>query len=442
MLGFKTTLDSVQDVKSYLESQGVLTYYDSYINGKNIQVPEKDSIFRTPVGQVYGPYLDGGSFSLAKVVGVRTQPDTVKIRHILVATTQRDPQTGQSYPVRDSATAYKLIDSIQTAIRNGSNFDTVAARLSDDPGSKDKGGVYEGVTSGSMVPEFNEFIFSKPTGSKGIVKTDFGYHYIEILSQKGNSPAYKIAYLSQPIEASQETDANASNEATLFAGNSRNRKDFDENAEKLKSKGINKSFAQDIKPTDFQVMGLGASRSFVKAIYDADLGDVLEPERVGENYVVAMVTEINKKGTQSVARARIMVEPVLRNHKKAEQIRKKIGAISTLEAAATALGGKAIETVDSLRMSGSQSNIVSIEPRVIGAAFNPNNRGKVVPEAIEGRSAVYVVRVDNVAATAVADANVAEQRKTRYQEAKMRGSYPQGVLVQAADIKDSRSKIF
>lgn len=442
MLGFKTTLDSVQDVKSYLESQGVLTYYDSYINGKNIQVPEKDSIFRTPVGQVYGPYLDGGSFSLAKIVGVRTQPDTVKIRHILVATTQRDPQTGQSYPVRDSATAYKLIDSIQTAIRNGSNFDTVAARLSDDPGSKDKGGVYEGVTSGSMVPEFNEFIFSKPTGSKGIVKTDFGYHYIEILSQKGNSPAYKIAYLSQPIEASQETDANASNEATLFAGNSRNRKDFDENAEKLKSKGINKSFAQDIKPTDFQVMGLGASRSFVKAIYDADLGDVLEPERVGENYVVAMVTEINKKGTQSVSRARIMVEPILRNHKKAEQIRKKIGTISTLEAAATALGGKAVETVDSLRMSGSQSNIVSIEPRVIGAAFNPNNRGKVVPEAIEGRSAVYVVRVDNVAATAVADANVAEQRKTRYQEAKMRGSYPQGVLVQAADIKDSRSKIF
>src|SRR5690606_23857064 len=169
MLGFKTTLDSVQDVKSYLESQGVLTYYDSYINGKNLQVPEKDSIFRTQVGQVYGPYLDGGSFSLAKIVGVRTQPDTVKIRHILVATTQRDPQTGQSYPVRDSATAYKLICSIQTAIRNASNLETVAARHSDDPESKDKGAVYEGVTAGSMVPAFNEFIFSKPTGSKGIV---------------------------------------------------------------------------------------------------------------------------------------------------------------------------------------------------------------------------------------------------------------------------------
>ena len=36
-----------------------------------------------------------------------------------------------------------------------------------------------------MVPEFNDFIFGNPVGSKGIVKTEFGYHYIEILSQKG-----------------------------------------------------------------------------------------------------------------------------------------------------------------------------------------------------------------------------------------------------------------
>lgn len=442
LLSLKPAMDSVQDMKQFLESQGVTNYYDSYINGKHIQVPQKDSIFNTPAGSVYGPYIDGNSFSMAKVIGVRTQPDTVKVRHILVATSQRDPQSGQMFPTRDSATARKLVDSIQTAIRTGSIFDTVAAKLSDDPGSKDKGGVYENVTAGNMVPEFNDFIFGNPTGTKGVVKTDFGYHYIEILSQKGSSPAYKIAYLSQPIEASQETDANASNEATLFAGNSQSRKAFDENAEKLKAQGINKSFAQDIKPNDFQVIGLGVSRAFVRNVYEADLGEVLQPERVGENYVVAMVTEINKKGTQSVARARILAEPILRNQKKAEQITKKIGAITTLEAASSALGGKAIENVDSLRMSGSQSNIVTAEPKVIGASFNPANKGKVVPQAIAANSGVYVVKVNNVTATAVADANVAEQRKSRYQEAKMRGAYPQQVLLEAADIKDNRSKIY
>ena len=122
----------------------------------------------------------------------------------------------------------------------------------------------------------------------------------------------------------------------------------------------------------------------------------LQPERVGDNYVVAIVTEINKEGTQTAAKARMLVEPLLMNHKKAEIIQKKIGTITTLEAAATALGGKAIEIADSVRLTGSQTSIVASEPKVIGAAFNPANKGKVVPQAIEGTSGVYVVRVDNV----------------------------------------------
>ncbi|MGZ8557604.1 MAG: peptidylprolyl isomerase [Chitinophagaceae bacterium] len=442
ILALKPAMDSTKDLQQFLESQGVTDYYNSYINAKNIQKEAKDSIFKIPVGTVYGPYIDGGSFSLAKLVGVRTQPDTVTVRHILIATSQRDPQTGTMTPTRDTASAKKIIDSVRTALQTGSNFDTVVAKISEDPGSKDKGGVYENVVSGGMVSEFNDFIFGNGTGSKGVVKTEFGYHYIEILSQKGGSPAYKIAYLSLPIEASQETDANASNEATLFAGNSRDQKSFDANAEKLRAKGINKAFAQDLKPNDFQVQGMGVSRAFVKSVYEADLGDVLQPERVGENYVVAIITEVNEKGTQSVAKARPLVEPLLRNDKKAEQIIKKIGAIITPEAAATALSGKTIETVDSLRMSGSQSTIVSSEPKVIGASFNPANKGKVIAQAIEGTSGVYVVRVNNVTATAVANANVAEQRKAKYQEAKARGGYPQQVLMEAADIKDNRSEIY
>ena len=110
-------------------------------------------------------------------------------------------------------------------------------------------------------------------------------------------------------------------------------------AEKLKAKGINKAFATEITPNAYQVMGLGASRQFVKSIYDAKQGEVLQPERVGENYVVAIVTEVNKKGTQSAAKARPLVEPLLRNHKKAEQIQKKLGTITSLEDAAAKLGG-------------------------------------------------------------------------------------------------------
>lgn len=442
IMELKTELDSTKDIKGFLASQGVQNYYDGYINGTRLQIPSKDSIIGTPTGAVFGPYLDGATYSVAKMIGKRAQPDTVKVRHILIALSQQDPQTGQSFPIRDTATAYKLADSIRTAIQKGSSFDSMVVLFSDDQGSKATGGVYENIPSGQMVPEFNDFIFGNPVGAKQIVKTDFGYHYVEVLSQKGSSMAYKIAYLNTPIAASNETDNNANNEATQFAGISRDPKSFDANVEKLKEKGIYKMIEPNITPNAYMLQGLGAiSRPFVKKVYDADLGDVIGPERVGENYVVAIITAVNKKGTQSVAQARLMVEPLLRNHKKAEVIGKKIGTANTLEAVAAALGGKPIEVADSIRFSGASASVISSELKVVGAAFNAANNGKV-SQPIAGNSGVYVIKINNLAATAVLDANVQEQRTNNYIQSKMRGVNPIAALREAADIKDDRSKIY
>ncbi len=440
---FKAGLDSTKTVANFLQAQGVQNYYDGYINAARLQLPSKDSILQTPVGSSYGPYLDGSNFSLSRIIDTRVQPDSVTVRHILIGLTQRD-ENGQAVPIRDTATAYALADSIRKAIAGGTPFDSLLSKSDDrdQKGNINQGGTYANVPSGQMVSEFNDFIFGNPVGTKGVVKTQFGTHYIEILSQKGSSTAYKIATISQPIEASSETEAQANNEATNFSGTSRNAKDFDANLAKLKASGHNKALAVDIAPGSSQIQGLGISRAFVKDIYAAKIGDVLQPERVGDNYVVALVTEVNEKGTQSAGKARLGVEPLLRNHKKAEMLAKKVGNVTTLEAAATALGGKPIEVADSLRMTGSNNPIVTSEPKVIGAAFNPANKGKVVNQVIEGTSGIYVVRVDNVTATSIGDANVAEQRRTRYEQAKQQGAYPQQALMEAADIKDNRAKIF
>jgi peptidyl-prolyl cis-trans isomerase D len=438
----KPQFDTLKNVQEFLAAQGATNFYDGFISDSIIKVPFKDSIFKLPIDGVFGPYLDGGSYTLAKLLAVRQQPDTVKVRHILISNQQRD-----------DAAAKKLVDSIQTAIAGGANFDTLCLKYSEDPGKTDRttgkfsGGIYDKVTSGGMVAEFNNYIFGNPVGSKGVVKTDFGYHYIEILSQKGSSKSYKIGYLPKKIETSQETENNAANEAALFAGDSRDQKSFDANAEKLKAKGINKNVASDIKPMGYDVTGLSPKRSFVKSIYKAKLGEVLEPEKVGDSYVVAIVTEINDEGTMSAARARLVVEPILKTKKVAEKLKQKLGKITTLEAAATALGGK-VETADSLRMSGQQTSAtarpLSSESKIIGAVFNPANKGKVVPEAIEGTAGIYVIRVDDVMGTALGDANVADQRKIRYLQQKQQGqnSSPLQALHDAATIKDKRSQYY
>ena len=446
MLALKETLLSTgeKDMNTLLVSEGSERgFYDSYIGSKVIQIPSKDSIFKIPVGTVYGPYVDGGSYSIAKLIGVRQIPDTSKVRHILISTTSQDPQTGQMMQVRDSATAKAIADSVMRVIAAGQNFDSLVAKISEDPGSKDKGGVYE-IPSGQMVPTFNDFMFTRPAGSKDVVKTEFGYHYMEVMATKGSETGYKIAYLSKPIVTSSETDQNARNEASQFAGKSRDENTFNENYEKeLKPRNINKGAVPNITPSAGQVGALGVSRALVRKIYEAKRGEVLQPERVGNAYVVAVVTEINEEGTQSVASARSAVEPMLRNKKKAELIKKQLGSISTLEAVSTSWG-KPVEPADSVRMFGNSSRVIGYEPKVIGAAFNPNNRGKVVTETIEGLQSVFVVRVDNVTATALGDANVAEQRNNRYNAVKSRfqqlGAQIIGSLREAATIKDNRSK--
>lgn len=439
LLLLKDAFDSTANVESMLMSEGVTTYYGGYISGKTIQIAVKDSIFRTPVGSVYGPYLDGNSYVLAKLEGVRQVADTAKVRHILIGT-----QTG-----RDSATAFKLVDSIKNAIAGGANFDSLCVKYTDDGGSKEKGGVYDNVPSGQMVPPFNDYIITNPVGSKGIVKTEFGYHYIEILSQKGGSAGYKIAYLPKEIVTSKETDATAQENALKFAGESKDIKSFDANYEKeWKAKGYVKAIATDITPSAAEIRGLGVSRSFVRAIYDAKGGEVMKPEMIDNNYVVAVVTEVAKEGTMSVAKARMYVEPMLKNKKKAEMLKQKVGKVTTLEAAAAAFGGgKQIVTVDSVRMAGRSNNpALGYEPRVTGSAFNPANKGKLVPEALEGVSGVYVVRVDDVVATPVTAGDVASQRKAQEMQMRQYVQNPQGpafplnALRNAATIKDKRSR--
>ncbi|HEX4875035.1 MAG TPA: peptidylprolyl isomerase, partial [Chitinophagaceae bacterium] len=239
----------------------------------------------------------------------------------------------------------------------------------------------------------------------------------------------------------------AQNDANMFAADCRDIKSFDEVFEKtLKPKGYVKGIATNITRIGAEIRGVGFSRNFVRSIYSAKGGEVLKPERVDNNYVVAVVTEVFNKGTQSVAQAKNAVEPILRNKKKAEMLKQKIGAVTTLEAAAQKLNNIPVETVDSLRMSSRNMNAkLGYEPRVVGAAFNPANKGKVVPEVLEGASGVYVIKVNNVAATAAASGSVADQRKLLADQAKQfmnnqqSPANPVNSLKKVANITDKRA---
>jgi peptidyl-prolyl cis-trans isomerase D len=429
MANLKAEFETTTDVPAFLVRNGSETpLYEGYVLKSKMQVPNTDSIQQLQVGQVFGPYLDNTNYVLARMLDKRSLPDSVKTRHILIST-----QTG----IADS-TAKARIDSIAAAIRGGANFAALALQYSDDPGSKENGGEYNfgSEQMGTLAKEFADVVFYGNTGDKKVVKTSFGYHYIEVLNQKNFEQAYKVAYLSKPITPSQDTENRASGLANQFSGESRDAKAFEANLNKYK---YTKLLGTDIKPIDNMLPGLGSARPLVRWIYEADLGDVSEPYLVGDKYVVAVVTEINEEGTMPASKARMQVEYIIRNQKKAEQIKNKIGKANTLESVASTMGLQ-VQRADSVSFASGIIPNVGQEPKVIGGCFNKAWLNKVSPP-IAGNGGVFVIRPENISAAANVAANTEEQRTAMLMRMKSMSGYRSiDALKKAAEIKDYRAK--
>ncbi len=433
LMSLKNEFAAAEDMSAFITKAGSeIPYYNSYFSKSRMQQTNKDSLTRIPVGTTYGPYIDGSNYTIAKMIGVKQWPDSVKVRHILVATA--DPRSQQM--IREDSVGKKLIDSIETAIRGGADFNAMVTKYSDDPGSKEKGGVYDYFPQGQMVIPFNDFVFDRPVGTKGVVKTDYGYHYIEILGQKNSNPVYKIAYLAKPIVASNETVSAANTKAAQFAASSKNRKQFDENAVKS---NLNILPGNDIKQNDFSIPGLGQNRQLVRWIYEHSTGDISEPTEVGDRYVVAIVSAVNKAGLMSPNEARAFAEGLVRNEKKAKQIIESKFKGNTLEAYAGSTG-TAVLHADSIAFTAPFIPNVGNEPKVVGAAFNKALAGKV-SEPIAGGTGVFAVKVEsNSARAGVADPEAIKQGLL--QGARVAVYRGLDALKKAASIKDSRSKFY
>ncbi|MBC7509599.1 MAG: SurA N-terminal domain-containing protein [Ferruginibacter sp.] len=421
-------------------NMSAVKFEDNYTQKSKLTMSQRDSIAALPNGAVFGPYLDGKNFVLAKMIGSRQLPDSVKCRHILVAT--KNAQTGEQ-TLSDSI-AKKRIDSIETAIKGGENFNKMVLQYSDDAGSKEKKGEYDFSSSQfiTLAREFAETIFYGATGDKKIIKTDFGYHYIEVLNQKNFETAYKIAYTAKEIISSDETINLASAKATKLSGEARDAKTLEVNVAKNGLKKID--IPTLIKENDYQLGGLQDARQLIKWAFEAKQGDVSEAFNIQDQFVVAVLNKIQPEGLPDAATVRPMAELTVRNLKKAEQIVKKLSAASTLETAAAAYSVQIGNVgADSTITFGAQIiNGVGQEPKVIGAAFNKAYQVKI-SAPIEGINGVYVLKVNSVGnkTTETSEAiatQAADRTKTMVQTTY---SFFES-LKKMADIKDSRSKMY
>jgi peptidyl-prolyl cis-trans isomerase D len=102
------------------------------------------------------------------------QKEQARARHILIRV---DPNADEA----TKAAARKRIEEIRARIEAGASFEDVAREVSEDPGSKEKGGDLGSFPRGAMVKPFEDAVFAlQPGQTSGVVESDFGLHLIRL----------------------------------------------------------------------------------------------------------------------------------------------------------------------------------------------------------------------------------------------------------------------
>ena len=131
------------------------------------------------VGDISDPIRTASGFHIVKLTDKRggnvQMVEQTKVRHVLIQTNE----------VRDELQAKELINQLHQRALAGEDFAELAKEYSDDPGSGASGGDLGWVSSGKMVPEFENAMNNLATGAiSEPVKSQFGWHILEVLERR------------------------------------------------------------------------------------------------------------------------------------------------------------------------------------------------------------------------------------------------------------------
>jgi parvulin-like peptidyl-prolyl isomerase len=125
--------------------------------------------------------------------------ETVKARHILVRTGVPASTQPDAKPITDEQAKAKA-EAILKRVKGGEDFAKIAKAESDDKHSGEEGGSLGSFGRGQMVPEFEKAAFAmKPGEISDLVKSQFGYHIIQVEEKKAQPLEEVKAELTQKL---------------------------------------------------------------------------------------------------------------------------------------------------------------------------------------------------------------------------------------------------
>jgi peptidyl-prolyl cis-trans isomerase D len=251
-------------------------------------------------------------YCISKGMG-RKAGANAKASHILISYegTQVPNKKEKRTKEQAKAKAEQLLAQVKA---NPGSFFMLAMTNSDDS-SAQQGGDLGYFAPGQMVKPFNDYVFNNPVGSIGLVETDFGYHIINVTEKQD---AVRLATIARKIEPSEATADKLYTKAVKFEMDA-NKQDFEKVA---KAAGLMVNPSVKVQAMDEYFGAAGQQRQIVRWAFDKEtnVGDVKRFEIVNVGNIIAKLKKVNEKGLMALETARPMIEPILRNKKKAEKI--------------------------------------------------------------------------------------------------------------------------
>jgi peptidyl-prolyl cis-trans isomerase D len=207
-------------------------------------------------------------------------PEQARSRHILI-------KVAAGADAKTDAAARAKAEGLLKQIQGGANFADLAKKNSDDPGSKDKGGELDFARRGAMVPEFDNALFTQKIGDTKIVKSQFGYHIVQVEerqtahSQSINEvlPTIQATLIRQKAAAAEENYAQALTSEAIKNG--------------LDKTAAAHHFAVATTPlvgAQGVIAALPDSSQIITKAFESKQGDPAQFAATGEGYAIFQVT--------------------------------------------------------------------------------------------------------------------------------------------------------
>ena len=378
--------ETATDLKQFVTFNSDRPFDDRFY--KKGELPDKldEFAFGATLKSVLPVYREDNTYIMARVAAIRNMPDSVQVRHILIA------QQGRT---KDAAN--KTADSLITVLERGGNFGYLAQQYSIDQAANRNEGDLGWIKQGSLLSamkSFEDTCFIVPGNKYFKVVGNYGVHVAQVTGRSAAYKKVKLAVVEKIAEAGKITTQNLFTQANELASLSFN--NYDEFVRLSNEKGYIRVPAYKIREADKAVSTFANARELVRWVYEAKNREVSATLNLNNEYfLVAAVTEIREAGIAPFEQVRVEVEQTVRREKQAEvyaqRIKEALNGAATLDEVAEKLN-LSVEKALNVSFGNAAITGVGAEPKLEGAIARASVNTLTGP--VKGMNGVYAFTVD------------------------------------------------